>query len=80
MTMADFDLNEGMSPRKQMASSKGGDFGCEPLSSMSKGNGEMHSAKPIKDEDRAAGKPIKHSSGKHPSQANPDHGPHGMDD
>lgn len=73
--------DSGLRQHQNMARGDGvasGDFGCKPVESgrcmgsvadMTKGH--------VADGDkRGAGKPVKHTPGKMPSQAMPDHGPH----
>lgn len=76
--MKDFDMDEGMSPRKQMAGGDmSGDFGCAKHDSYNKKHPEMDSdlhKRTMRDGDRHA--PVSHSEGKAPAQRNPDHGRH----
>lgn len=66
----------GMSPRKEMASDSCHDnFGVGTFTKTGK-EGDGTSAKMMKDDVRGAGKPVKHTAGKYPAQAMPDHGPH----
>ncbi|MEJ0093805.1 MAG: hypothetical protein WDN46_10280 [Methylocella sp.] len=83
MTKDDLAGASGMSPRKQMASGgdmpMSGNYGCDNLESMSKKNPEASTdlhRRTMADDDRGAGKPVKHSPTKFRSQSNADHGPH----
>lgn len=70
---------KGVSPRKAMAMGDSGSFGCGSIHGTSKAHPERDSGvqrKTLGDDIRAAGKPVHHSRGKPPAQANPDHGPH----
>ena len=77
--MVEKNANDGV--RQRYAEGVGGemakgDFGVRPLderkgASMGEPKGKM-----LKDGDRGAGMPVKHTPGKMPSQAQPDHGPH----
>jgi hypothetical protein len=74
------DTMNGVRQRAAMASDGAmakGDFGVKPWSCHDgdkMGNDPMKG--PIGDGARSAGKPVKHSKGKMPAQAGPDHGPH----
>lgn len=56
-----------------------GNFGVDSLESISTaGSGPSpRQKKPLSDDKRAASSPVNHTDGRMPSQAEPDHGPHG---
>lgn len=57
-------------------SSDGGSFGVQQLSSLSRGGSTAgQGSMKLSDGQRGAGTPIKHTRGKSPAQAAPDHGP-----
>lgn len=74
---------EGSGPIKQhQMIARGGsgmsseDFGVQSMAALSRGNGYAGSgSKYLGDSARGAGKPVKHTQGKYPAQAAPDHGP-----
>jgi hypothetical protein len=75
--------DKGMSPRKAMASSGGGNFGVESFGGMNGGAGMHpdHSAGTgekghMMDSERATPPAIHHTKGHLPAQAAPRHGPH----
>lgn len=74
--------NDGLKQHQNMARGDGvasGDFGCQPIASgpAMAPVSEMTKGHTPDGDRRGAGMPVKHTKGKHPSQAMPDHGPHG---
>lgn len=76
------DKDFSISPRKSMAEGKempDSKFGVESMEGRSMAHpdkGMSHMA--MKDGERAASKPMKHTRGEMPAQANADHGPQRM--
>lgn len=72
--------NAGITQRKGMAMDKGvldaGDFGCQKLESMRGAEMPSPKGRTLDVDERAADLPVKHTRGKMPSQAEPDHGAH----
>lgn len=74
------DTMKGVRQHKAMATGgamASGDFGVKPWTNHDgdkMGNDPMKG--PIGDGMRGAAKPVKHTKGKMPAQAGPDHGPH----
>lgn len=51
-------------------------FGCKQMGESKGPNMGSSKSEIMKDDDRGAGKPVKHTSGKMPAQAAADHGKH----
>ena len=75
------DANDGLRQRYAEGTNgglAGGNFGVKPLDCCQGPSMGPPSGSTMKDGERGAGMPVKHTSGKMPSQAMPDHGPHKM--
>jgi hypothetical protein len=73
------NANDGL--RQHYADATGGDlaggnFGVKPMDACKGYNMGSPAPKMLKDGERGAGMPVKHTPGKMPSQAQIDHGPH----
>lgn len=75
---ADMSDANGTRARYNMAGgSASSDFGVQKIDSHRGPSMGPTTPKMLSDSERGAGMPVKHTSGKMPSQAMPDHGPHG---
>ena len=75
------DMNDSNNTRARYSMAGGtasSDFGVKKIDCCQGASMGSPAPKMLSDSERGAGMPVKHTRGKMPSQANADHGPHGM--